>query len=132
MPELITARLVLKGAKKAGKGVESKIEKVRAKRLEKVQSVLDNPQSAKNVEFRIVSGRRRPDKLAKQALKQGFNASTVAFAKSADKVDKAKFSEMLDIKERALSDLKFASTIDLSEKKVIWFLACLLILNIFS
>jgi len=110
VPELITARLGLKGVKKAGKGVESKVEKVRAKRLEKVQSVLDNPQSAKNVEFRIVSGRRRPDKLAKQALKQGFNAPTVAFAKSADKVDKAKFSEMLDIKERALSDPKFAST----------------------
>jgi hypothetical protein len=113
IPELISARFGVKGITKAGKsidsGIASKADKLRAKRLEKAQEVLNNPQSAKNVEFRVMSGRKRPDKLAKQALRQGFNAPVVAFAKSADKVDKSKFSEMLDIKERSLNDLEFAA-----------------------
>jgi hypothetical protein len=81
----------------------------RAKLSERVQEVVDNPQSAKNVEFTVVNGKRVKDAQAVEALKQGFNAPSVAFAKGASKVDKNKFSQMLDIKERALDDLGFAA-----------------------
>ena len=106
IPEVLAARV---GAKGAGKAVATRKEKVRLKNFEKVQEIINNPQSAANVEFRVVSGRKRPDKLAKQALKQGFTAPVVAFSKGAQKADRIKFVKMLEIKRKGMDDLEFGS-----------------------
>ena len=81
----------------------------RLKRRESVKDIASNPQSAKNVEFMVREGKRVADKAAKEAINQGFDPATVAFAKGAEKADRTKFLKMTRIKKKALDDLRFAA-----------------------
>jgi len=81
----------------------------RLKRFKDIEKISTNPQSAKNVEVMVREGKRVADKAAKEAINQGFDPATVAFAKGAEKADRAKFLKMTQIKKKALDDLRFAA-----------------------
>lgn len=101
----------VKASAQALKGSASLAKEARrAKQVEGIQKIIDNPQSAKNVEFMIADGKRVKDVAAKKAISLGIDAPSVAFFKGASKADRAKFAEQAKIKERALDDLRFASS----------------------
>lgn len=100
-----TAAGLLTGAKPLA---QASRQASKLKGLEAAKKIIDDPTSAKNVEFMVRGGKRVSDKAAKEAIRQGFNAPTVAFAKGSAKPDRAKFLKMLNVKRKGLDDLNFA------------------------
>lgn len=54
------------------------------------------------------AGKLKTDKVAKEAIKQGFDQGVIAAAKGASKIDRAKMAEMVDITKKGKENALFA------------------------
>ena len=89
----------------------TKLAKTRtALRQKMVDEIKANPRSTKLVDYMIDgSGKIKTDKIAKEAIKQGFDQGVVATIKGASKTDRVKMKKMIDILKKGKDDALFAA-----------------------
>lgn len=91
-------------------GAQKLLQYQTPERLAIAQKLIEGSNDPKIATYKLVNGKAKPDAIAQEAVKQGFDEGVIAPLKNASKTDKLKMLKMTNIMEKGVKDKLYATT----------------------
>jgi hypothetical protein len=97
-------------AEALNEGAKKLLQYQTPERVAIAQKLLEGSNDPKIAAYKLVNGKAKPDAIAQEAVKQGFDEGVLSPLKNASNTDKLKMLKMTNIMEKGVKDKLYATT----------------------